>query len=121
MGTRQQQQDTPINIITPSASQSQSQQASTRRVNFLPLQNDGISQQIRNDMPGIDALAALLQTSLQTAIHSKPSTNVPYTPDQVNSMPVKEYVHHLRDNYITSNKTNRTRHSSDPLHYRRLR
>jgi hypothetical protein len=105
MGTRQQQQqDTPINIITPSASQSQTQQASARRVNFLPLQNDGITQQIRTDMPGIDALAALLQTTLQTAIHTKPSSNAPYTPDQVNNMPIKDYVQHLKDNYITSNK-----------------
>jgi hypothetical protein len=103
LGNRQQQQQaTPPNIITPSASQSQ--QSNSRRVNFLPLQNDGIPHHIRNDMPGIDALAALLQTTLQTAIHSKPSTNVPYTPDQVNSMPIKDYVNHLRDNYIISNK-----------------
>ena len=95
-------QDTPSNIITPSASQSQ--QASARRVNFLPLQNDGIPPQIRTDMPGIDALAALLQTTLQSAIHTKPSNHVAYTPDQVNNMPIKDYVNHLRDNYIISNK-----------------
>jgi hypothetical protein len=57
LGQRNQQQDvlTPPNIITPSASQSQQQ--NNRRVNFLPLQHDGIPQPIRNDMPGIDALA----------------------------------------------------------------
>jgi len=106
LGGRQQQQQqdvqTPSNIITPSASKSQQQ--NNRRVNFLPLQNDGIPQQIRNDMPGIDALAALLQTTLQTAIHTKPSSNNAYTPDQVNNMPIKDYVNHLRDYYITSNK-----------------
>jgi hypothetical protein len=92
----QQQQDviTPPNIITPSASQSQQQ--NNRRVNFLPLQHEGIPQQIRNDMPGIDALAALLQTTLQTAIHTKPSSNQAFTPDQVNNMPIKDYVNHLK-------------------------
>jgi hypothetical protein len=108
---KQQQQvniQTPPSIVTPSASQSQTSasqsQQQNRRVNFLPLQNDNISQQTRNDMPGIDALAALLQTTLQTAVHSKPSAHQPFTPDQVNSMPIKDYVNHLRDNYVTSTK-----------------
>jgi hypothetical protein len=39
-------------------------------VNFLDAQNANISQQMRQDYPGIDALATLLQTTLQTSIHS---------------------------------------------------
>jgi hypothetical protein len=104
---RQQQPDqqnilTPPNIVTPSQSQSQQQQ--NRRVNFLPLQHDGIPQQIRDDTPGIDALATLLQSTLQTAIHVKPSAVQAYTPEQVNNMPIKDYVNHLKDHYVTSNK-----------------
>jgi hypothetical protein len=46
-------QQTPPNIITPLTSQSQQSQQSNRRGNFLPLQNDNIPPNIRNDMPGI--------------------------------------------------------------------
>jgi hypothetical protein len=63
--------------------------------------NENISQQVRDEYPGIDALAALLQTTLQTSIHTKPSTHTPFTPDQVNSMPIKDYVDHLKNNDVT--------------------
>jgi hypothetical protein len=75
-----------------------------RRVNFLDTTNPAITSQMRTDMQGIDALATLLQNTLQTSFHNKPAAHRPFTPDEVNNMPVRGYADTLRNNYITAPK-----------------
>lgn len=68
----------PTSMIPQTGTDNSQQQTtqSSRRVNFTQSNNPLVSSQLRSDVPSIDAITTLLASTLQSAIHTKPSTNL---------------------------------------------
>jgi hypothetical protein len=77
---------------------------SSRRVNFTQPTNAAITQQLRTDVPSIDAITALFQSTLSSAIHTKPSNIKVYTIEEINDMPTRDFAHTLEQQYLMAPK-----------------